>query len=356
MNYYVRDDELMHYGVLGMKWGVRRYQPYPSGSKKGREIGEAAKAKRSAGLQKQYVKAVKKFNKIDTKRVKAQEKANARFTKAEKKAASIFSNKEKVEKTFNQASRVQAKSDVLARKGEKWFRAMEKAFEKSGLEFDPEVTMMGQKYIDMVMDSSRSLYSQAFVRRELAHSAKGSTWEEHKYIKRVDGTYYYPDDYEGGRHLSDLEGKSNDDKDSAGQEREKMDLADNDIEKLALEVIRGNFGNGETRKELLGPNYAEIQARVNQMYREGKIPGAGTQMSSVSDSSVSEGKAAAEAAAKEATATQTKGGITLDQVYSVYSNNPSKGNDRSKEEKNQKVSTTRRYTTPGTKDRVSLPK
>lgn len=35
----------------------------------------------------------------------------------------------------------------------------------------------------------------------LQHSAKGTTWEDHKYIKRVDGTYYYPDSYEGGRHL-----------------------------------------------------------------------------------------------------------------------------------------------------------
>ena len=89
------------------------------------------------------------------------------------------------------------------------------------------------------------------------HSSEGSSWKKHKYIKRVDGTYYYPDSYEEGRHLPDGETESN----------SKIDLSKNDVEKLAKEVIRGNFGNGQERKDLLGENYEEIQKRVNELMK-----------------------------------------------------------------------------------------
>lgn len=163
----------------------------------------------------------------------------------------------------------------------------------------------------------------------LEHSAKGSTWDNHKYIKRIDGTYYYPDSYSGGRHLPDGDKDEKETliedylfdklKDYAGDELDrqlrgsfdkiikenlgidwtilpkeevdkmqrslidrlrdvekeegssidKIELTKNDIENLAKEVIRGQYGNGQIRKDLLGENYAEIQKRVNEIMKSG---------------------------------------------------------------------------------------
>lgn len=162
--------------------------------------------------------------------------------------------------------------------------------------------------------------------QSLQHSSEGSSWKNHKYIKRVDGTYYYPDSYKGGRHLpdggkdassedrkafdefetfakdlmkkgeaywdeeevskmskeelgelyEDMTGTKLGDKDLdrlfngrdealKEENAENADLTENDVENLAKEVIRGNFGNGQERKNLLGENYAEIQKRVNEL-------------------------------------------------------------------------------------------
>lgn len=44
-----------------------------------------------------------------------------------------------------------------------------------------------------------------------------------------------------------------------------------DVVENAIRVIRGDFGNGQERKDKLGSAYAEIQAKVNEMYRNGQV-------------------------------------------------------------------------------------
>lgn len=39
-----------------------------------------------------------------------------------------------------------------------------------------------------------------------------------------------------------------------------------DIDVLVRDTIRGKYGNGETRKKLLGSKYNEVQKRINKMY------------------------------------------------------------------------------------------
>lgn len=157
----------------------------------------------------------------------------------------------------------------------------------------------------------------------LMHSAKGSTWEEHKYVKRIDGTYYYPDGYEGGRNISSLKDTKNsggkDSSDSATDEG-SSELSKTDIENLAREVIRGNFGNGQLRKDLLAGNYDAIQKRVNELM---KTSVGSMKISEVTPEVEDIGKKAIEKVASSSTSTSKTADIQ--QVFSVYNKHRAKG-------------------------------
>ena len=107
----------------------------------------------------------------------------------------------------------------------------------------------------------------------ILHSAKGSTWEKHKYIKIINGLYFYPDDYVGGRHISDAKKttsktKSKDSKSSSKDKKSDSKTDDkkssSKLDKYADAGIAGKYGVGEDRKKKLGKYYDKIQNRVNQ--------------------------------------------------------------------------------------------
>lgn len=144
----MEQNELMHYGVLGMKWGVHRgnvSQAYGKASAKRRKLDN-----RVVQAKKAYDKATIKANTgAALKYKKLQTKADAMQAKADKKKYGMFSNAQKAAELQVKADRAQYKANKYKskyeqreanagsanakylkaqRKAEKWAKNMDKVF------------------------------------------------------------------------------------------------------------------------------------------------------------------------------------------------------------------------------------
>lgn len=126
-NYVYRDGELCHYGVIGMKWGVRR--------------GRTAKA---------YEKASKKLQKLDKKADKQLERAYNQRDRAYAKADSFFSTERGRRKALARANKAMRDATRSANKARRWVRSMEKTFANTDVSLTKEQVDMGRKYLDVM--------------------------------------------------------------------------------------------------------------------------------------------------------------------------------------------------------------
>lgn len=126
------DDEFMHYGVLGMKWGVR-HNP-------------------SKAYRKSSQKADKLAAKVDKKSKKAS-KTNAKAEKVARRKVSfgLQPSNEAVARRAKNAARAQKKYEKATKKQNKWLANMKKEFQNVSVsEISSDDLSAGQNYIEVL--------------------------------------------------------------------------------------------------------------------------------------------------------------------------------------------------------------
>lgn len=123
--------ELKHYGVIGMKWGVRR--------------GKTAKA---------YQKASKKLKKLDDRVTSAENVAIKRHDKYDNVMSSRFASTRRQEKAHRKVTEAAAGYRKSIRKANKWYKSMEKTFANTDIKLTSEQVALGKKYLhNLSMDT-----------------------------------------------------------------------------------------------------------------------------------------------------------------------------------------------------------
>lgn len=155
------DEELMHYGVKGMRWGVRRATKSLSNATTQRQYDRAM-----TSLNKHKQKSQAKIAKLESQRPKLEKqvekhvmktdgkvaKMDLKVAKMQKKAGRLFTSKNKRTELLDKAEVMKMKADGLRAKSDNAKQllakntAMQQAFKKGIRDIDASIIENGKRY------------------------------------------------------------------------------------------------------------------------------------------------------------------------------------------------------------------
>lgn len=133
---YAPYDELYHYGVKGMKWGIRRYQ-----YKKGGLTPEGNRRYSDSEVRNDISKSAKTADRLTTK------------------ASYKFNKKKQVyqDRLQSMAAKANTKAYKIKKKSDELIKDMEDTLKDFYInEFDPKVLSKGRNYAHMLFDEDKS--------------------------------------------------------------------------------------------------------------------------------------------------------------------------------------------------------
>lgn len=189
-------DDLMHFGIKGMKWGIRRFQPYQKGEmvKGGKEVGAATKVKQrpSSGniIERYKAHKVKQKRVAALKKAREKRKADADFEEAKKKAVESGSI-EDLAKFKGKLSNEEYNRAFMRLQNEQKVAALVQANQKTvwdKVDKGMEIVARVSKYANVVTTAKNNFdaLDEALHKKERDAEKEKKTVEKNKFLTNID--------------------------------------------------------------------------------------------------------------------------------------------------------------------------
>lgn len=251
------NNTLCHYGIKGQKWGDRRFQnidgSYTALGERHRleQLARTGTVVRPSTTQQSREQAARTGNTVRINSTASRTTTPVRSTGS----GTVSSIRKAVNPAYGSIASIQTA------RGKNALKKTTTTSKKS--------TLASNTPTARIVDSASEDEETKTTKKKSSSSSKSSTSSK----KKSSTKSKKQKQQEAAAKKREQEAASTEEKKNEEEKKETEEpenLTDEQIQDYARRVIRGEFGNGQERREKLGANYAKIQAVVNSILLKGK--------------------------------------------------------------------------------------